>query len=547
MRIDLGSIAFNSHLDANGGTPSWSTALGQVKPDLKITVEGAKSLVIAMTHCFFPKENVYCPLGKGGKVYCGAETNEIQQAALFKKVYINDLPVPAPFILLITIETSDSWLGRKSFKYSPKITAKLDNGQTYDNAICYEAMEKALNINPKGCWFVYDLSVKNQDELHFSAIVVNDKEEEAYIDSKVRKTIWTTLIDSDTVRKELSKGIVNSSYQGDIAPIIYYGAPGTGKTTKAQRDILSKYDDSNKFFVTFHQSFSYEEFVEGLKPIMDDDADDVKYKIEEGLFKQACERAAKMAGYSSLADCIADNKDSRKVKIQQAIEEQKTVVLCIDELNRGNVASIFGDLISLIEPSKRLGAYDNYEMIATLPYSKKKFGVPANLFIVGTMNTADRSIQLLDSAIRRRFKFEELLPDYDVIENKEAKLILQGINNRIRCLLNKDSQIGHSYLMHAKTNKEILDALTNKIIPLLEEYFYNDFSQVRFVLNETKDNKYNFYKEDTDAKKAFETYQNFADIDAEDKSFYCLDESIKSVEDNDECAKYLEHLLPTIE
>lgn len=329
-----------------------------------------------------------------------------------------------------------------------------------------------------------------------------------------------------------------------ISPIILYGPPGTGKTYKLQHDYCSNFNDDNRFIVTFHQSFCYEDFVEGLKPVEDNNSsDNISYKVEKGLFYQACNRACILAGFESIDDCLKASSNTRKTQFAAAIKDEKFVLLCIDEINRGNVASIFGELISLIEDKKRLGLED--EMTTYLPYSKSKFGVPANLFIVGTMNTADRSIQLLDSAIRRRFKFEELLPNYDVIANPNAKAILRGINCRIRCLRNKDSQIGHSYLMHANNNKEILDTLTDKIIPLLEEYFYNDISQVRFVLNETKDDRYNFYQEDTEAKNAFESYLNSADIYAEERSFYRLDDTIKDVEEDSECAEYLQHLLPS--
>ena len=331
-----------------------------------------------------------------------------------------------------------------------------------------------------------------------------------------------------------------------ICPIILYGPPGTGKTYKLQHEYCSNFDEQNQFVVTFHQSFSYEDFLEGLKPVEDKESNDnISYKVERGIFYRACERACILAGFKGLEDTLEAPFDTRNARFSKAVKTGNFVLICIDEINRGNVSSIFGELISLIEDKKRLGTED--EMTTVLPYSKKKFGVPANLFIVGTMNTADRSIQLLDSAIRRRFRFEELLPNYDVITNGDAKAILQGINSRIRCLLNKDSQIGHSYLMHSKNNKDILDALTNKIIPLLEEYFYNDISQVRFVLNEMKDDKYNFYKEDEDAKDAFTAYQNFADIDAEDKSFFSLDESIRDIEDENECVKYIKNLLPTEE
>ena len=345
-----------------------------------------------------------------------------------------------------------------------------------------------------------------------------------------------------------------STYIKKIDPIIFYGAPGTGKTSYVQNNIFNCYHPDNRFFLTFHQSFSYEEFVEGLKPVLDNTSKDVKYHIEKGVFYKACERAAIMAGYNNLKDCLNDSVGGRKIKFDAAISERKTIVLCIDEINRGNVASIFGDLISLIEPSKRLGA-GVFEMTAILPYSQEEFGVPANLFIVGTMNTADRSIQLLDSALRRRFKFEELLPSYQNFKNQDAALILQKINANIRCLLNKDSQIGHSYLMNATSSKEILSVVYHKIIPLLEEYFYDDLNKVRFILNENDNTTYPFYIKDNVAKEAYSNYINQSDIEDEDREFYILNPDIedflKMDTDDDElvalinekCSKYLLHLL----
>lgn len=341
---------------------------------------------------------------------------------------------------------------------------------------------------------------------------------------------------------EISKydNIVKSGYKGKIIPTIYYGAPGTGKTRFVQEELFEKYDNANRFFTTFHQSYSYEDFVEGLKPILDDNSDNVKYHIEQGVFYNACERAAILAGYNSLKDCIADSAENRIVKFKAAKDNNMTMLLCIDEINRGNVASIFGDLISLIETSKRLG--EKYEMTVTLPYSKKEFGVPANLFIVGTMNTADRSIQLLDSALRRRFDFKEMLPDSSVIKNPKARTILDNINARIRSVLNKDNQIGHSYLMYADTDKKIVEALVNKIIPLLEEYFYNDINKVRFVLNEieSEPKDYYFYKKDTDTENAYKEYLKVDDSE-DNKSFYKLNEDIVNLSEV-ECGNYLEHL-----
>ena len=326
-----------------------------------------------------------------------------------------------------------------------------------------------------------------------------------------------------------------------LSPIILYGPPGTGKTYKMQKDYISKFDDENKRITTFHQSFSYEEFVEGIKPIMnsEDESGDIKYKIENGIFKEACERAAKLAGFANLQECIETSFEERNQAFADAIDNGKNVLLCIDEINRGNVASIFGDLISLIETNKRLGAIN--EMKVKLPYSKEYFGVPANLKIVGTMNTADRSIQLLDTALRRRFKFEELLPNYDVIKNESAKTILQNINTRIRCLLNKDNQIGHAYFIHANSMKDILSVMVNKVIPLLEEYFYNDTDKIRFVLNEEGKSENTFYVMDEDAKKVYDLY-NREGID-DDKNFYCLNEKLNEELSEEECAKFLNNLL----
>lgn len=325
-------------------------------------------------------------------------------------------------------------------------------------------------------------------------------------------------------------------------PLILYGPPGTGKTYKMQHDYIDKFAKEDRFITTFHQSFSYEEFVEGLKPVLADKPDgdtssDVKYKIEKGIFYKACERAAELAGFASLQDCISAS--DRNEKMDEAIKEKKIVLLCIDEINRANVSAVFGDLISLIEPSKRIGA-DN-EMIVQLPYSKEDFAVPANLMIVGTMNTADRSIQLLDSALRRRFRFEELLPDYEKIENATAKGILQKINARIRCLLDKDHQIGHSYFIEAKNDLDIFNALKDSVIPLLEEYFYNDAQKIRQILNENDNTDNAFYVKDEEAENASRLIQNDYD---DEKTFYQLNPKLSAVNDEDSAASFISHIAP---
>jgi len=321
-----------------------------------------------------------------------------------------------------------------------------------------------------------------------------------------------------------------------LIPLILYGAPGTGKTYKMQYDYIAKYEKENCFVTTFHQSFSYEEFVEGLKPDLENETSDIKYQIKKGIFYQACEQAAKIAGFSSLDDCI--KAENRKQKMKDAIENKKLVLLCIDEINRANVSAVFGDLISLIEPSKRIGA-DN-EMIVKLPYSKNDFGVPANLMIVGTMNTADRSIQLLDSALRRRFRFEELQPDYKQIKNKTAREILQQINARIRCLLDKDHQIGHSYFIDSETDLDIFNTLKDYVIPLLEEYFYNDAQKIRQILNEKDDSDLNFYVNDKDAQYALSKLSS--DFINDEKEIYMLNPALSYISNDTEAHSFIEHI-----
>lgn len=163
-------------------------------------------------------------------------------------------------------------------------------------------------------------------------------------------------------------------------------------------------------------------------------------------------------------------------------------VLIIDEINRGNVSAIFGELITLLEDDKRKDSKNKETIEVTLPYSKEKFSVPSNLYIIGTMNTADRSVEALDTALRRRFSFNELLPKPEVLKNRliEKKIdltkLLDKINKRIALLLDKDHTIGHSYFIDVNSLDDLKEVFKNKVIPLLEEYFYGDFGKIGLVL-----------------------------------------------------------------
>jgi hypothetical protein len=230
-------------------------------------------------------------------------------------------------------------------------------------------------------------------------------------------------------------------------------------------------------FVTFHQSFAYEDFIEGIKPVLpenDEQATDLGYTIEDGVFKKLC-----VSAKNDPDNCYA---------------------IFIDEINRGNVSAIFGELITLIEVDKRQGAKN--ELSIKLPYSKTAFSVPSNLDIYGTMNTADRSVEALDTALRRRFEFKEMMPDYTVIESEEVNglqlsKLLKTINDRIELLIDRDHTVGHSYFVNINSEQELANAFNNKIVPLLQEYFYGDFGKIGLVLGKgfvqkQKNDKVNF-------------------------------------------------------
>jgi hypothetical protein len=231
------------------------------------------------------------------------------------------------------------------------------------------------------------------------------------------------------------------------------------KTNEEVTDKKKNYD-----FVTFHQSFTYEDFIEGIKPVLNDtdneDTKGIEYEITDGVFK--------------------------KIALEAQKNPKSNYCIFIDEINRGNIAKIFGELITLIEPDKR------EKLKVILPYSKKEFSIPKNLYIIGTMNTADRSIALLDTALRRRFEFVEVMPDPAllndiVIKGIRLKELLEKINERIEFLYDRDHVIGHSYFLKVESFEDLCNVFRNKIIPLLQEYFYNDWEKVQLVLGDNKE------------------------------------------------------------
>lgn len=226
-------------------------------------------------------------------------------------------------------------------------------------------------------------------------------------------------------------------------------------------------------FVTFHQSFSYEDFIEGIRPEFVIATNSIDYSPKPGVFKTICTEAS---GHP-----------------------EKEYAVFIDEINRGNISEIFGELISLIELDKRQGMAN--ELSATLPYSKEQFVVPSNISIFGTMNSADRSVGVIDIALRRRFKFIPMIANSNVIanelrmngvdpENIDGVNVLQlfdTMNKRIELLLDRNHLLGQALFMLIRSGDDLLIVIRDKVVPLLEEYFFNDLRKVQMVFNDIDD------------------------------------------------------------
>lgn len=194
MKLDLSSLAFGSIIEKGGGTPSWGTALGQSKPEYKFTVDGCNEILVAMLYNSVNLHHVCLPLGKGGHIDIASNFEECHLASVFRKVYINDIRINYPFMMVMIKEQSASHTGRRSIKYSDKISYN-HAGERLSNQEFFRIARKELGLNWESCWFVYEVNVANYDELHFKAVIVNKEYSESYHNSAERKEHWLSLID----------------------------------------------------------------------------------------------------------------------------------------------------------------------------------------------------------------------------------------------------------------------------------------------------------------------------------------------------------------
>ncbi|EAJ6987278.1 AAA family ATPase [Campylobacter coli] len=493
-------------------------------------------------------------------------------------------------------------------------------GESEDKTINYLAKNKVDDYNTQFNKKTYDYKNLNNDI-------------DLIIDKIIENMQWFAKLPLNEIqdRNDLSKSN-NKEIRNDGSEMsnkkenknlslnqILYGPPGTGKTyhtidkaleilgenLESRDEKKAKFDEYVKngqiVFTTFHQSYGYEEFVEGIKPNIDSEEGnfkDIEYKIKPGIFKKVCERAlenednikdfnfhidklkeiVKEDGndpekYFKLPntkysiqyrngktfrikfDDMSKNHKDYPVSIENIIKLYKTssineiynsayvkailnylktqglkdyqekdekinlpYIIIIDEINRGNISKIFGELITLIEPSKRIG--EKEELKVRLPYSGDEFGVPKNVYILGTMNTADRSITSLDTALRRRFEFIEMMPDVGKLSNNcegvDLQKLLEVINARIEYLLDREKTIGHAFFIGVENLEDLKKVFQNKIIPLLQEYFYNDYALINAVLNdngilEKQDINSNYLKSITEFIESDKVIYKFSD------------------------------------
>lgn len=464
MKLDIGSLMFNINVKV-GGTPSWGTEMGQGE-GYKFHAENIESLITSLTYKSVDDiENVVCEFGKGG-----SRTNDyrIMMASVYNKVYVNNELIPnAEFLLIMAkqiINPNGFHIGRKTLKYSPNMTYR----NVKINEKCFELIRKKYNLNENSAWFINEINTKNQDELYLTMYII-DKEKELFFESALERKKYIQEIEKNQEElklKELNKNRIKGGYNK-----IYYGVPGTGKSYGIKKK-LENVEEENKFRTTFHPEYTYNDFVGQLLPMVIKEGvnkGNITYGFQKGPFTLALEKA-----YNT---------------------PEKEVYLVIEEMSRGNCAAIFGDIFQLLDREKSGEEKDwsvfsvNNEVIAQdiMQINNGKIKIPSNLFILGTINTSDQNVFVVDNAFKRRFDWE-YISTKPISENgkylNNAQLEFNNGNENIHIdwinlyrILNKfissteklalgeDKQIGQFFIeFNGENNKE---KIKNKLLHYL--------------------------------------------------------------------------------
>lgn len=404
-----------------------------------------------------------------------------------------------PLYEIVTSDNYNSQICKNLFDEIIKITTQNGGKNMWAAAIRFIAAFQPKNLSTvvtaKNLWELYDIlrpfgmpEFKGGTDLDFNHHIqeyINEQypNEDIYLRSKCT---WRFYEMVEEWKKSNGMELIEDSVKllRSKKNLILQGAPGTGKTYNtasiivemdgqympdmSREDVMLIYNQKIKDglvqFTTFHQSMDYEDFIEGIKPTMDKTTKQITYKVKPGIFKSVCERAR--------------NDRNRKYYI------------IIDEINRGNLAKIFGDLITLLETDKREGDGIVNTIYATLPYSKEPFSVPDNLYIIGTMNTTDRSVGSIDYALRRRFSFITVKSNESLIKMQNHEVAEKAISRfkKVKAHIEKypsgdidldDLMIGHSYFM-ASDLKELDMKWKYEVLPLLDEYYKDGLISKKF-------------------------------------------------------------------
>lgn len=449
MILDNGTLMFNMNMKA-GGTPSWGTEMGQGE-GYKFNFEDTEEMITSLAYtCVDDIENVRCEFGKGGS---RTDDYNIVLAGLYKKVYVNDeLLKDAEFLLVVAKQINNpkgNHIGRRTLKYGPNMTY---NG-TKINKQCFELIKQHLGLNENSAWFVNEINTKNQDELHLKVYVADKEKMLEFNEINERKKFVKQLVLKDV--KDRKKGGYNK---------IYYGAPGTGKSFKIDDEELKEVKEDNKFRITFHPDYSYNDFIGQLLPKVEkkeNGEDFITYDFRKGPFTLALEKAYK---------CPDEN-----------------IYLIIEEMSRGNCAAIFGDIFQLLDREKeetetKHKDWSKYfvdnDVIAKdiKQITDNKIKIPSNLYILGTVNTSDQNVFVMDTAFKRRFEWEYI--DTKPKKDKEGKYV-----NNIDVEFNDGNEI-------IKTNWISLYQCINKFISSKEKLGLGEDKQIGQFFIEFDDNNY---------------------------------------------------------